>query len=317
MTVAQDTRPQFVRHPVNPVLQAKDWPYPVNTVFNAGAVRMSSDTLLLCRIESRTGISHLSAARSPDGQTHWAIDEVPTLSPDAQNHPEEAWGLEDPRIVYLEDLEQYAITYTSYSFRGPGVSLALTRDFKQFERLGQVLPIENKDAALLTRKVNDRYAMVHRPVPVSVGGAHIWISFSPDLRHWGDHQLILPARDKAYWDGSKIGLSPPPIDTTEGWLVLYHAARSTVAGCNYYVGAALLDRDDPTHLIARADEWFFGPEAPYERTGDVDNVVFPCGYTVDGDGDTLNLYYGAADTCIALASGSLAQLLAWVKSHAE
>jgi predicted GH43/DUF377 family glycosyl hydrolase len=303
------------RDPNNPLLSAFDWPYFVNTAFNAGATRLpSGETLLLCRVEDCSGLSHFTVARSHDGITDWQIDSEPTLLPDPQNHPEERWGIEDPRIVWLPELAQYAVIYTCYSAPGPGVSLALTKDFRTFERLGNILPPEDKDAALLPRKIGGRWAIVHRPVSPT-GGAHIWLSFSPDLRHWGDHKLILRARRGAWWDANKIGLSPPLIETPEGWLMMYHGVRQTSAGCLYRQGLALLDREDPTKCLLRSTKWIMGPETEYERTGDVGDVVFPCGYTVDDDGDALNLYYGAADTSVALARGSIKELLAWLKEN--
>ena len=146
-------------------------------------------------------------------------------------------------------------------------------------------------------------------------GAHIWISFSPDLRNWGGHRLMLHARKGGWWDANKVGLSPPLIETAHGWLMLYHGVRQTAAGCLYRLGVALFALDEPARCLSRGDSWIFGPEAPYEREGDVGNVTFPCGYTLGADGDTINLYYGAADTSIALASGSVRQLLGWLDEH--
>jgi predicted GH43/DUF377 family glycosyl hydrolase len=145
------------------------------------------------------------------------------------------------------------------------------------------------------------------------GQAHIWISFSPDLSHWGSHQILMEARRGAWWDAHRIGLAPQPIETDEGWLILYHGVRTTAAGCLYRLGAALLDLEDPIRVLLRSDEWVFGPEEEYERLGDVGDVVFPCGATVSDDGDTVNLYYGGADTVLCLARGSLRELLAWLK----
>src|SRR5512141_2818487 len=126
----------LARHPDNPILVANQWPYRANTVFNPGATLLQDgSTLLLCRVEDMRGHSHLTAARSKDGVSNWEIDSEPTLAPDIQDHPEELWGIEDPRITYVPELEQYAILYTSYSRGGPGVSMALTRDFRSFERL--------------------------------------------------------------------------------------------------------------------------------------------------------------------------------------
>jgi predicted GH43/DUF377 family glycosyl hydrolase len=302
----------FERHRGNPLLTAADWPYPINTVFNAGATRLSDGTtLLLCRVEDRRGHSHLCAARSRNGIDTWEIDAQPTLVPDVERHPEEIWGVEDPRITFVPELKKYAVTYTSYSRGGPGVSLALTEDFKTFERLGVIMPPEDKDAALMPHKIGGYWAMIHRPM--TVFGAHIWISYSPDLRHWGSHRMIMQARRGGWWDANKIGLSPPPIETPKGWLMIYHGVRQTPSGCLYRLGLALFDRETPERCLRRGDTWIFGPEEPYEREGDVGNVVFPCGYTIAPDGDTINLYYGAADTCVALATGSINRLLDWLQ----
>jgi predicted GH43/DUF377 family glycosyl hydrolase len=286
-------------------------------VFNAGATRLpTGETLLLCRVEDCSGLSHLCAARSADGVTDWKIDPAPTLPIARENHPEEHWGLEDPRVVWVPELERYVISYTSYSSSGPGVSLALTSDFRTFERMGIVMPPENKDASLFPRRFGGRWALLHRPVPSWTTGAHIWISFSPDLKHWGDHTVLIEARQGAWWDAGKIGLSPPPIETPDGWLIMYHGVRQTPAGCLYRLGLALLDLEDPTRCLLRSNKWIFGPEADYERTGDVGDVVFPCGYTLDDDGDTINLYYGAADTSMALATGSVKMMLGWLEENA-
>ncbi len=305
----------FHRHRGNPILTTADWPYPVNSVFNPGAALLpDGTTLLLCRVEDRRGHSHLCAARSRNGVDGWRIDPEPTLAADPEHHPEELWGIEDPRITHVPELDKYVIAYTSYSRGGPGVSLALTADFRSFERYGVVMPPDDKDAALLPRRIGDCWALIHRP-STSLG-AHIWISYSPDLRHWGSHRLILAARRGSWWDANKIGLSPPAIETPQGWLVIYHGVRVTASGSVYRFGLALFDLDRPEVCLRRGDTWVFGPEADYERQGDVGNVVFPCGYTIGPDGDTLNLYYGGADTCVALATGSVRQLLDWLGRHA-
>lgn len=304
----------FRRHAANPILAPGNWPYPINTVFNPGATLLADGTtLLLCRVEDRTGISHFCAARSADGISGWQVDPEPTLLPAPEEFPEEAWGIEDPRITYVPELGKYAVAYTSYSRGGPGVSLALTEDFRHFERIGEILPPEDKDAALLPRRIGGHWALIHRPI--SPRGAHMWISYSPDLRHWGSHKLILQARRGAWWDAEKIGLSPPPLETERGWLVIYHGVRRTASGSLYRIGLALFDRETPERCLRRGNAWVFGPEAACERFGDVSNVVFPCGLTVGPDGDTVNLYYGAADTCVALAQGSIREMLDWLDEH--
>ena len=304
----------FHRYPGNPILTAAHWPYPVNSVFNPGATLLpDGTTLLLCRVEDRRGHSHLCVARSKNGIDGWEIDPEPTFMPDPENYPEELWGIEDPRITYVPELGKYVIAYTSYSRGGPGVSLALTEDFRYFERYGVVMPPEDKDAALLPHRIGGHWALIHRPVGAL--GAHMWISYSPDLRHWGSHKLMLRARRGGWWDANKIGLSPPPIETPRGWLVIYHGVRQTASGSLYRLGLALFDLQTPERCLLRGDSWIFGPEEPYERFGEVNNVVFPCGYTIGPDGDTIHLYYGGADTCIALATGSIQRLLDWLDRH--
>jgi predicted GH43/DUF377 family glycosyl hydrolase len=302
----------FRRNKLNPILTAADWPYPVNSVFNPGATLLpDGTTLLLCRVESRRGHSHFCAARSTNGIDGWQIDPQPTLLPDPEHFSEELWGIEDPRITFIPELGKYAIVYTAFTRDGPGVALAFTEDFQQFERYGVIMQPEDKDAALLPHRIGGSWALIHRPI--SAPRAHMWMSYSPDLRHWGSHKLMLEARRGGWWDANKIGLSPPPIETPQGWLVIYHGVRMTVAGGLYRLGLALFDLHTPERCLKRGDEWVFGPEEPYERHGDVDNVVFPCGCTIAPDGDTLHLYYGAADSSIALATGSVRAILEWLE----
>ena len=221
--------PLFTRCPGNPILSREHWPYPINSVFNAGVARLANgDTLLLCRVEDRRGFSHLCAARSANGIDKWSIDPEPTLAANPREYPEEIWGIEDPRITYVPELEQFAVAYTSFARGGPGVSLALTKDFKKFERYGVIMPPEDKDAALLPRRIGGNWALIHRPVTTL--GAHMWISYSPDLRHWGSHKIILEARRGGWWDANKIGLCSPPIETAKGWLTIYHGVRQTASG---------------------------------------------------------------------------------------
>lgn len=172
---------------------------------------------------------------------------------------------------------------------------------------------EDKDAALLPRKIGGLWALIHRPVTTL--GAHMWISYSPDLKHWGGHKIILEARRGGWWDANKIGLCSPPIETAKGWLTIYHGVRQTASGSIYRLGLALFDLERPEVCLQRGDSWMFGPEATYERGGDVKDVVFPCGQTIGADGDAINLYYGAADSSMALATGSIRSLLSWLDAH--
>jgi predicted GH43/DUF377 family glycosyl hydrolase len=315
--VCDGKRPLLLtRYAGNPILTAADWPHTVNAVFNPGAIRLADGTtLLFCRVEDRRGISSLWAARSQNGVDGWTMDAEPTFPAEPERHPEEAWGVEDARITWIQELGKYAVTYTAFGRTGPSVSLALTTDFHEFERLGPVMPPEDKDAALLPRRIDGRWFVVHRPTTTQ--GANIYLSESPDLIHWGRHRLVLAARLGPWWDARRVGLGSPPIETAEGWLMLYHGVHQTAAGGMYRLGLALLDREEPWRCVRRSDEWIFGPRETYERTGDVGDVVFPCGHTIGPDGDSLNLYYGAADTSIALATGRVSELLSWLKGHSR
>lgn len=310
----RETNELFERIGDGPILTPQEWPYRAHTIFNAAATRDRDGMyLLLCRVEDYRGHSHLCVAQSKDGYGDWQIDKSPTLEPEPESYPEEVWGIEDPRITYLPALEKFAIAYTSFSYGGPGVSVALTKDFRHFERHGVVMPPDDKDAALFPCQFDDRWLMIHRPSTRQ--GGHIWLSYSPDLTHWGHHRMIIEAREGAWWDAWKIGLGPPPIETKEGWLLIYHGVRTTASGAIYRLGLALLDLERPHICIRRGSTWVFGPEREYEKFGDVGNVVFPCGTILEPDGDTLLMYYGCADTSIGLARASIKQLLAWLAEN--
>lgn len=304
----------FARSPKNPILTAKSWPYPVNAVFNPAAVIVEGETVLMVRVEDRSGISHLTVARSQDGVHDWKIDSKPTFVADPQRYPEEIFGVEDPRLTWLEERGEWAMTYTAVSDHGTYVSLATTKDFKSFARKGTILRPPDKDAAFFPRRIGDRWAILHRPILDPNQDAHIWLSYSPDLKHWGESKAVLKARSGTWWDAGKIGLCPGPIETPEGWLVLYHGVRKHCSGSIYRLGLALLDLKDPSKVLRRSDGWVMTPDAPYEVTGDVGQVVFPCGWVHDQSRDEVRIYYGGADTCVAVASVPMQQLMEYVRS---
>lgn len=291
----------FKRYEGNPILTRDIWPYPINSVFNPGAIMADGEVLLLNRVEDMRGFSHFTVARSKDGLTNWHIDETPTMEPD-QSTDEERWALEDPRIVWLEEQKQFAITYVSFGIGGPIVSLAITRNFKTFARLGGLVPPEDKDACLFPRRFNGRFALIHRPIVR--GEAHIWMSMSPDLKHWGDHRVLIKTR-YAHWDGARIGLGCQPIEIPEGWLIMYHGVRQTTANQIYRQGLVLLDKNEPWRVLRRGPEWVLGPDAPYERIGDVGDVTFVTGAVVKPDTNKLMVYYGAADDKVAVAMADM------------
>ncbi|MPZ28009.1 MAG: glycosidase [Micromonosporaceae bacterium] len=306
----------FTRSPANPLLTADDWPYPVNSVFNPGAAVVNGETVLLCRVEDRRGISHLSVARSADGATGWRVDKEPLVAP-GDHADSSRWGVEDPRVTRVDELDSWLVTYTAYGPEGPGVALATTRDFRSVERVGVVLPPADKNAALLPRLVDGQFALFHRPMSEPDRRADVWLSRSRDLRSWSTPQLVLAARPGGWWDNVRIGMGPPPLWTPQGWLAIYHGIKEVAAGLVYRVGVVLLDLAQPQRVLRRGEDWVFAASAPYERVGDAPNVVFPTGLLHDPERDQVRLYYGAADSCVALATASYSELLAYALSCPE
>jgi predicted GH43/DUF377 family glycosyl hydrolase len=245
-----------------------------------------------------TSISHLRLARSRDGHS-FAVDEKPTIVPD---RPAEAYGIEDPRITELDGV--YYITYKSVSSHGITQGLATTRDFQTFQKHGIILPPENMDAMIFPARIGNRYAALHRPFPCLIGEPSIWVAYSEDGLHWGDHRF-LAGESPGGWESGRIGGGAVPFMTQRGWLEIYHGATPDN---HYSLGAMLLDADKPDRVIARSSQPIMEPEAAYEVSGFVPNVVFTCGAIVDGD--RLTIYYGAADTVIAGAEVSVSQILA-------
>ncbi len=300
----------FTRAAGNPILTADDWPYVANAVFNPAAAVVDGKTILLVRVEDRRGISHLTVARSANGVDGWTVGPTPLLTPE-KNTPSERWGFEDARVVWVAELDRWVITCTAYGPAGPAVFLATTKDFATVERRGVIRHPEDKNAAFLPHRVDGRWVMFHRPT-TRYGGGHgeILLSRSDDLVSWSAPEPVMRPREGAWWDSLRIGIGPPPLLTEHGWLLIYHGVKETVTGGVYRVGLALLDLDEPTRVLRRLPEWVLAPTAPYERVGDVGNVVFPCGLVHDPATDELRLYYGAADTSVCLATAKLADLLA-------
>jgi len=302
----------FRRHPDNPLLTAEDWPLAVNAVFNPAAVQVAGETVLLARVEARTGISHLTVARSANGLDGWRVDPEPLLA-HLGGYADEQWGFEDARAVWVDELERFMVTCTAYGPAGPAVFLASTEDFRSVERIGIVVAPEDKNAALLPERVDGKWILFHRPTSGFVTArAGIALSRSADLRSWSAPEVVMQPRSGAWWDSLRIGIGPPLLKTEHGWLLVYHGVKETVSGAIYRVGLALLDLDDPTRVLRRTAEWVLAPIEDYERVGDVPNALFPCGLIHDQDKGELRMYYGAADTSICLATASYEDLLATV-----
>ena len=245
-----------------------------------------------------TSISHLRVARSSDG-IRFDVEAAPALSPATEL---ESFGIEDPRITLIEGT--YWINYTAVSPLGIATALASTRDFRKFERHGIIFPPNNRDVTIFPERIDGRYVALHRPMPEGIGEPAMWSASSPDLITWGDHRLVARARDGG-WDGAKIGGGAVPFRVRDGWLAVYHGVSASPM--EYALGALLLHANDPSIVLARSREPILRPEMPYERQGFFGGVVFTCGLLPEGD--TIRVYYGAADGVTAVADLSLAEIL--------
>jgi predicted GH43/DUF377 family glycosyl hydrolase len=288
----------------NPIITTKDVPFRVNSIFNAGAIKIGNEYLLLCRVEMPSGRSSFLVARSPDG-IKFTLEDQPCLTP--EDHEDwfsyVEWGIEDPRITFIDN--RYYILYTGYSRFEPTVMLARTDDFHTYEIMGTVTEPSNKDAVLFPDKIDHLYWKIDRP-----SGKHrrdLWISQSPDLIHWGQYRFLMEGANGS-WEQNKIGASTPPLKTKKGWLMIYHGVRGFDINSIYRQGVMLLDLEKPWQVLAKSKVPFLSPEMDYERTGDVPNVVFTTGWIREQNGD-IKIYYSGADMNICLAQTSEEYLL--------
>lgn len=255
------------------------------------------------KIKYLTSISHLRLARSRDG-VNFKVEDTPALPLSGRY---ERWGMEDPRITYLEEEDRYCITYTAVSDAGVVPALLTTKDFRQFERMGCILPPENKDVVIFPRKIGGMYYAFHRPVPNEIGMPDIWVSSSPDLIHWGNHRHVCGVTETG-WESGRIGSGAPPLWTKDGWLHIYHGDDRENRYC---LGAMLTDLEEPGKILWKSRTPILEPEEPYETKGFFGGVVFACGCVQEGP--RLSVYYGAADDKIARAEISLEEILQILK----
>jgi predicted GH43/DUF377 family glycosyl hydrolase len=231
-----------------------------------------------------TSISHLRMATSDDGR-HFTVEKKPTLMP---ANPDEIFGIEDPRMVWLDGW--CYINYSSIAGRGITTSLARTRDFKTFERLGLIFGPDNKDIAFFPETIDGRYWCFHRPSMKQFGSPSIWLASSDNLLDWGRHHFLIGPRP-GMWDCERVGCGAQAIRTSAGWLEMYHASDNKTCYCS---AALLLDLKDPRKIIARSREPILYPSEAYEKTGLMPNVIFHSGL-VERAGGKVDLYYGCTD----------------------
>jgi len=289
----------------NPILTAKEVPYPVVTVHNAAVVKHQKQYIMLFRSHKRNGRSILGKAVSHDG-FHFKVDNKPFMEPATSGifKEYEAYGVEDPRIVSIEG--HYLITYSAYSSNGVRIGLAQTDDFVHLERISLITEADYRNVVIFPEKFEGFYARLDRPHS-EISPWSIWISYSPDLVHWGQSQLIMKPLPY-HWDEMKIGPGATPIRTPRGWLNIYHGVFPTMDGSVYRLGVALHDLKNPAKIIAVGDEWILQPEDPWELTGYVHNVVFSCAAVPEEDG-FLKLYWGGADTVMCAGTANIEALV--------
>jgi beta-1,4-mannooligosaccharide/beta-1,4-mannosyl-N-acetylglucosamine phosphorylase len=297
----------------NPIIPRDHLPRS-NSIFNSAVVPFRDGFAGVFRVDDTSREMNVHVGHSADGVA-WRIDPRPIAFvpadarvPEIQERFVHAY---DPRVTWLED--RYYVTWCN-GYHGPTIGVAWTRDFESFHQLDNAFLPFNRNGVLFPRRIGGAYAMLSRP---SDSGhtpfGDIYFSESPDLVHWGRHRHVM-APVPWTWQSTKVGAGPTPIETREGWLLIYHGVLTSCNGFVYSMGAALLDLDEPWRVIARSRDYLLSPQVPYEQVGDVPNVVFPCAALVDGSRDRLTIYYGGADTVVCMAHGHLSAIVDFVRS---
>lgn len=300
---------RYSRNPVITRNAAKD----ANSIFNSAVVPFEGGFAGVFRCDDIARRMDIRVGRSSDGLT-WKIADEPIAFMGHPGQPASEYKY-DPRVIPLEG--RWYVMWCDGN-HGASIGLGVTDDFRRFERLENPLMPFNRNGVLFPRRINGRYAMLSRP---SDSGhtpfGDIFYSESPDLTFWGRHRHVMgTCGSESPWQSTKIGPGPSPIETKEGWLLLYHGVLTSCNGFVYSMSAALLDLDEPWKVIARARPYLLNPRETYECVGDVPNVVFPCASVVDAASGRVAVYYGCADTATSLAFGYVDELVDWVKRNA-
>lgn len=283
-------------------------------IYNSAVLPHNGRFIGVFRADQKNGRATLFFGRSKDA-LHWEICRDPINWVDEDDNPNPISYGYDPRLVKIEDT--YYIVWCD-DMRGASIGLGKTKDFKRFIRMPNPLMPFNRNGVLFPRKVNGKYKLLSRP---SDSGhtpfGDIFISESPDLVHWGNHKYVMGRGGQGWWQSTKIGSGPIPIETTEGWLLFYHGVTTTCNGFVYSYGAVILDINDPSQVVYRTRDYLLTPEKSYETTGFVPNVVFPCANLTDAETGRIAIYYGAADTYTAIAFTQVDELIDYIKKNSE
>lgn len=301
------------RYSGNPVI---DWnPIPkAARVYNSAVVPFKGEFAGVFRADQKNGRATLFSGKSKDG-LKINLDPDPIAWVDENGNPNPTSYAYDPRVVEIEG--KFYVSWCD-DLHGASIGLGWTEDFRTFVRLPNPLMPFNRNGVLFPRKINGKYLLLSRP---SDSGhtpfGDIFMSESPDLIYWGRHKHVMSKGGKGWWQGTKIGAGPVPIETTEGWLLFYHGVSGTCNGFVYSFGAVILDIDDPSKVLFRTSDYLLTPEKLYETSGFVPNVAFPCANLYDAATGRIAIYYGAADTYTAVAFCQVDELLAYIKANSE
>lgn len=308
----------FRRYEHNPIVTPEAVPT-ANSIFNSAVVPFGDGFAGVFRVDSVRMEANLHVGFSDDGLA-WQINASPVLfessNLDGPDPNFDGRFQYDPRITPIDGT--FYVTWCHYPDMkqgggAPAVGLAQTRDFQTFELVDPTMAYLNRNGVLFPRKINGAYAMLHRPSDLGhTPFGDIYYASSPDLIHWGRHRFVFGPRGG--WQSTKVGAGPVPIETDEGWLLIYHGVRTSCSGYVYSVGAAILDLEKPWEVRYRTRSYLLAPTEPYERVGDVPSVVFPAAAIVDTK-QRVTLYYGAADTVLAVAYANLDDIIAFTKDN--
>ncbi|MBR2646497.1 MAG: glycoside hydrolase family 130 protein [Clostridia bacterium] len=281
-------------------------------ICNSATVMLNGEYIGLFRCEDKRGIPDLYLGKSKDG-VHWDLETTPIVFYNQDGSVFKYPYAYDPRLIKVEDT--YYTVFCA-DIEGPSIYVAKTKDFKRFEMLPNGFLPFNRNGVLFPEKINGQYVMLNRPSDAGDSPfGNIYISYSNDMEYWGHHKLLMKNfLNNCYWERVKIGAGPAPIKTDEGWLLIYHGVQKTCNGLTYSMGVALLDLEDPSKVLYRGNRYLLTPETTYERVGFTDNVCFPCAALVDSEGK-ITIYYGAADTNMAVAFTTVEKLLEFVKKY--
>ncbi len=314
-------RPQNARGPVwrysaNPII-GRDGNKRSNSVFNSAVVPYQGGFAGIFRCDSRSISMDLFAGFSDDG-LHWKIDDEPIQMQGADAEVLKVDYRYDPRVCFMDG--RYYVSWCNGYHNMPTIGLAYTHDFRTFTQLENAFLPFNRNGVLFPRRIGGVYMMMSRP---SDNGhtpfGDIFVSQSPDLELWGRHRYMMGTikSNESAWQSTKIGPGPIPIETDEGWLLIYHGVITTCNGFVYRMGSALLDIDEPWKVKYRSLDYILGPTELYECVGDVPNVVFPCAALTDGATGRIAIYYGCADTVTGLAFTTVDELLSFTKEFSR